>query len=140
MSASLESILGYVPLLEAIETVLKGLPTVLPPGFMNTTQKVLGNTARYIVYTGTRQTARLSQYGAPALKRNLRNIGSQDVVLLHSFEEIAFNPIVLQQLRQYENYDVQQMGKEEVGRQVGNFVELFANLRKAATMLMLVNG
>lgn len=129
-----------MPLLEAIETVKKGIPDPLPPGFSSTTEKVLGNTARYMVYTGTRQTARLSQYGSPAIKRAQRNIGSQDVVLMHSFEQIAFNPIVLQQLRQYENYDVQNMGKEEVARQVGNFTELFVNLRRAATMMMLVNG
>lgn len=137
---ALEQILGYVPLLEAIETVKKGIPDPLPPGFSSTTGRVLGNTARYVVCTGTRQTARLSQYGAPAVKRAQRNIGSQDVVLMHSFEEITFNPIVLQQLRNYENYDVQQMGKEEVARQIGNFTELFVNLRRAATMLMLHNG
>jgi len=139
-SKSLEQILGYVPLLEAIETVKKGIPNPLPPAFSTSTRSVLGNTARWIVTTGTRQTATLSQYGAAARKRAQRSVGSQDVVLMHSFEEISFNPIVLQQLRNYSNYEVQSMGEEEVARQVGNFTELFANLRIAANMMMLVNG
>lgn len=137
---SLEQILGYVPLLEAIETVRKGIPDPLPSGFQTITRKVIGDSARYVTYTGTRQTPRLVMYGAPAVKRTMRPISSVDVKLMFTFEEISFNPMVLQQLRNYDNYEVQNMGREEVARQVGNFTEIFHNGRIAGTMMMLHNA
>lgn len=140
MAKSLESIIGYVALLEAIETILKGIPDPLPAGFASITEETVADKARYVVTTGTRQTARQTQYGAPARKRQLRNIGDQNVVLIHSFEEINFSPYVLMQLRNYEDYTQQRMGEEEVARQVGNFVELFNNLRIAVRIMMLHNG
>lgn len=140
MPATIAEVLGYVSLLEQIENIKRGIPDNFPPAFNTLTEPVLGNTARFIQTPGTRQTSRLSHYGAAAHKRGNFDIGKRDVVLIHSFEELTFDPLVLQQLMQYNNYDVQQMGMQEVARQVANFTELFVNLRKVVKQQVLVNG
>lgn len=140
MAATIAEVLGYTALLEAIENIKRGIPWPFPDSFMNITEPVLGNTGRFIQTPGTRQTSRLSAYGAAAHKRALVDIGKRDVMLIHSFEEITLDPITLQNLMQYENYQVQQMGMQEVARQVLNFTELFINLRKAITQQVLLNA
>jgi hypothetical protein len=140
MAATIAEVLGYTSLLEAIENIKKGIPSNMPPGFSSITENVLGNTGRFVQTPGTRQTSRLSHYGAPAHKRALVDIGRRDVMLIHSFEELSFDPMVLQNLMKYNDYAAQNMGEQEVARQVGNFTELFVNLRKAVMQQVLVNG
>lgn len=107
---------------------------------MNTKKSTLGDSGRYTRVTGTRKTARLAMYGSPAVKRSLKDISYVDVKLMHTFEEISLNPLILQQLRNYDNYNVQKLGMEEVARQVAEFKKLFENLRIAAALQMLRNG
>lgn len=140
MPATITEILGYTSLLEAIDVIKKGLPDELPPEFSNITEQTLGNTARYIQFTGQRRTAKVSGYGAAAHKRQMVDIGKRDMMLLHSFEEINFDPIVLQNLMQYQNYEVQNMGRMEVARQIENFTTLFVNLRTTLKLMVLKNA
>lgn len=137
---TLQDILGYVSLLKTVEEVRTGIPDVLPKEFESTTEDVLGDSGRYVSTLGTRQTAKVVEYGAPALDRKLMDIGDRPVKLLHSYEQINLKPLVLQQLRNYENYDVQRMGMQEVGRQTKQFVYKFTNLRRAVIAMVLANG
>lgn len=137
---TLEQILGLVPLTGTIQATKTGVPMPLPEKFMTIVKPTIGDSGRYTQVTGQRRTAKLAMYGAPAVRRELKNVAVKDVKLIHSFEEISLNPLVLQQLRNYNNYDIQRMGMEEVARQVAEFKQLFVNLRATAILQALANG
>lgn len=107
---------------------------------MTSTRNVIGDSGRYTRLTGERRVARATKYGAAAIRRELRNVATVDVKLMHSFQEQPIPPLVMQQLRNYDNYEVQQMGMQEVSRQVKEFTQQSVNLRIATTILTLANG
>lgn len=139
-SKTIQQILGYVSLTGMIQKIKTGIPDNLPAAFQTIEKKVLGDAGRYAQVVGTRQTSRLTMYGAPAAQRALKDIENVDVKLLHSYESIKMDPLLLQALRNYDNYDVQQMGIEEVARQQSEFRRYFDNLRLSAQYGMLANG
>jgi Phage major capsid protein E len=136
----LQSLLGYVQLAGVIEAVKLGVPNPFPKEFFSIKKKTEGDSGRYSQITGTRRTARIVQYGATALQREQRNFATKDVKLIHSFEEQQYSPILLMQLRNYDNYEQMAMGKQEVTRQTKNFAELDQNLRISTLALALANG
>ena len=140
MSKTIEQILGYVALTGVIKAVTTGIPDVLPKAFQTIKKQVPGIAGRYTQITGTRQTATISMYGSPARKRALRDIASKDVKLLHSFENITMAPLLLQTLRNYDNYDMQNLGIQEVDRQQSEFRAYFDNLRLSCQYSMLSLG
>lgn len=140
MANNIQDLLGYVSLTGMIQAQTVGLPDVLPKQFMSITKNVIGDSGRYTQVTGTRQTARVAAYGSPAQRRSLRNVAVRDAKLIHAFEEIDFDPIVFQALREYDSYNRAEMAGEEVTRQVLNFRTLFINLRKTAIMMALAKG
>lgn len=140
MASNIQDLLGYVSLTGIINAQTPGLPDVLPPAFQNIKQNVIGDSGRYTQVTGTRQTARVVQYGSAARRRSLRNIAIRDAKLMHSYEELALDPIVFQALREFDNYNKAEIAGQEVTRQVMNFRMLFTNLRKTAIMQALSNG
>src|SRR6185312_2901586 len=137
---TIQQILGYVSLTGVIQKTKTGIPDNLPAPFQSITKKVLGDAGRYAQVVGTRQAARLAMYGAPAVQRRLKDIENVDVKLMHSYESIKMDPLLLQALRNYDNYDVQQMGIEEVDRQQSEFRRYFDNLRLSAQYSLLANG
>lgn len=140
MAKTVEQILGYVYLTGLIQAVKTGIPDVLPKQFQTVKKTTIGDAGRYTQVSGTRATARQAMYGSAAVKRALKGISSKDVKLLHSFEQIEMNPLILQWLREYDNYNLQQMGMQEVDRQQSEFRAYFDNLRLAAVLSMLANG
>ena len=140
MSKTLEQILGSVNLLGLIQGVTQGIPNPLPDGFMTVNKQVLGRTGRYVRVQGQRQTAKLVAYGSPAVRTGLKGIDEIDVMLLHSFEEQMIDVLTLQRLRQYDSYEVQQLGMQEVARHAANFAMKFKNLRIAVACQMLNAG
>lgn len=140
MAKSLAEILGYVPLTGLIEEIKTGIPDVLPPEFRTITKNVDGDAGRYTLMEGTRQTAKRVEYDAPARRRNLRTIGSKDVKLWHSFETIQFPVSDYVNLRAYDDYKRQEMGRAEVDRQIYQFRVVFDNAELAMTYSMLANG
>jgi hypothetical protein len=139
VAASIETVLGYVTLCGTIERIKSGIPDVLPPAFRTITKPTIGNTGQYMRVFGTRQTARIVQYGSPAQRRDLKGVEAMPVILLHSFEEIQLSPLVYQQLRSLDAY-INNQGKEELARQMREFAYYSANLRTAATVSMLFQG
>lgn len=137
---TLQQILGYVSLTGVIQGVKTGIPDNLPPAFMRTKRSVLADQGRYTRVTGTRQTARQNQYGSPARNRALRDISNVDVKLISSYESVSMDPQLLQTLRNYDNYDIQSMGIQEVDRQTAQFRQLFDNLDLSCIYSMLANG
>lgn len=139
-TSTLQQILGYVSLLGVIEKVKSGVPNPFPAPMFVSHGKVIGDSGRYTEITGSRQTARINQYGSAARRRVMRAIGSRDVKLISSFEELPIPPLVLQQLRDYDSYEVQSMGRREVVRQTKEFAALFQNFRIATVGLALGRG
>lgn len=137
---SLQQIIGYVPLTGVIQATMSGIPNPLPPAFLKVTEQIIGDAGVYTRLTGERRTAKLVKYGAPAVSANLRDVATQPVKLLHSFEKQSVNPIALQSIRNFDNYDLQRRGMQEISRQVREFGRKFQNLRVAATLMVLANG
>jgi hypothetical protein len=75
MASALESVLGYKTLLGFIETVKTGVPTVLPREMFTKTKPCIGFTGQYTQAAGSRQTAKVVPYGAPAISRG-RTVGT----------------------------------------------------------------
>lgn len=140
MAKSLNEIIGYVTLTGQIEEIKTGIPDVLPPEFRTITKEVVGDSGRYTLMQGTRQTARRTEYDAPARRASLVNIGSRDVKLWHSFETIQLPVSDYVNLRAYDDYKRQELGRAEVDRQIYQFRTRFDNAELAMTYSMLANG
>jgi hypothetical protein len=140
MAKSVRDLLGWTSLCGIIKATTDGIPFVLPEGFRKSVGKTIGDTGRYTETRGTRTVARLNQYGAGSKQTAKKQIAIRDVKLLHSLESIQLDPLVLQALRNYDNYDLQDRGKDEVIRQVDGFKTRFDNLRTATSTLALAKG
>lgn len=140
MGYSLEQVLGYVSLTGTIQATTTGIPNPYPDGFMNIKKPVVGDKGRYTRIKGTRRTARLAMYGAPAVQRELKDVAYEDVKLMHTFESMNIDPLLIQALRNYNNYDLQQRGVQELARQVAEWKMYFQNLRIATIGQTLALG
>jgi hypothetical protein len=137
---ALEQILGYVSLLKQVETIKTGIPKVLPDSYEMSRENVINDDARYVTLHGTRATMHRVEYGAPSMKAPLVDIGDRPVKLAHFFEHIDLKPNVLAKLRNYDNYNVQKLGMQEVGRQIKQAMTKVTNTRRATTYQVLANG
>ena len=139
MSKAIEQVLGYVNILGVIEAVKSGLPVPFPKEFLTLTEGTVGDYGTLTRTRGQRRVARQTAYGSPARRREQKGVESVPVKLLHSFEEINLNPQVLHQLRALDSYTNDQ-GKQEVARQVREFVQLYHNSRIMSVVQALVYG
>jgi len=137
---SLQDILGYLSLTGSIQANVPDLPRVLPDGFYKGKKNVERDAGRYTRFTSNRTTSRTTVYGAPATTTNLLGVGEKDVKLIHSYESISMDPLILQALRNYTNYDLQSRGKDEVARQVAEFRRRFRNLRNTVMTSAVTTG
>ena len=140
MSQTIQDVLGGQNLTGLIQGVKAGLTHQLPPGFLNITRNVEGDTATYRRVEGIRQTARLAAYGAPSQRRSLAGITEVPVKLLHSHEHVIHAASVLENLQRFDSPNHQQLGRDEVARQTQSFRRLFENLRVASVCSMLSSG
>ena len=140
---TLQNILGANRLNGIIQAVLGGVPDVLPAGFWaspSNTEATEGNRGRYLRVEGTRQAASLVHYGAPSKRRTMKGVAEVPVTLLHTFENMNVNPSTLNNLLAEGNEVLQRMGAASIAREVGNFGQLFKNLRISALYSALTNG
>jgi hypothetical protein len=140
MAGGLQEILGWSTLTALVKEQTDGLPSVLPDAFANTTRSVVGDIASYVRVPGTRNLALRVEYGAPALRVEHKGITTVPVKLLHSFTEITFHPSTLMNLRQYADYAVQNMGREEIARQTMSMSVRQKNLRLVSILQALALG
>ena len=132
MSVAIETILGGKNLTGVIQSVPSGVPAdILPPSFLTPTRRVSGNQCTYLKVSGTRQTAKLAQYGSPSKARALQGVSEQSAKLIHSFEHQLCEPETLLMLKD-PNTDVQDKGMWEISRQSKEFKAFFTNLRISA--------
>lgn len=142
MALNIEQVLGFVPLTAAVETVKAGIPRVLPDAFYrrNPGDRVYGDKANYIKYTGTRKTSRTAPYGSPPRQIVQLPRSSQPVKLLHTIEEIPFSQELFMALRRLDEYVVQKMAQDEIQYQATNAVTRHVNLETAAVHSVYANG
>lgn len=130
--ATLEQVLGYDNLTSLAVSVRSGLPKVLPAQLYNVSKRVSGNVAKYRKVSGTREVARLVQYGSPSKASQQKGVSEVTVRLIHSSEHVWHDPDTLIALQQLDNASKQKLGQQEIARQTREFAMRFTNLRTTA--------
>ncbi len=139
--ASINDVLSYVPLTEAVQTIQGGLPRVLPDKFWTLTEDVPGTKARLIEFNGQRQSARVSPAGSPPRPTGKLSLNDKALVLLSSSEEMEFSEELQNVLMNWEAYTPQQdWAMRQLAYQGEGFRTLFENLETAAVLMTLANG
>lgn len=139
-AATLEQILFYRNLTGVIRLIKSGIPNALPAEYMSVGKKVPGNRAEYYRITGTRKLARMVQFGAPALRRELRNVDLVPVTLFHAFESQQWPLALTLMMSEMKELKRDELGKEQAEYQSQEFKQHFANLRIALTAQALFSG
>ncbi|HQU42144.1 MAG TPA: major capsid protein [Pirellulales bacterium] len=146
MAVNLETILGMRNLIGMIQSVMGGVPSdLLPPEMYRPSRTVEGNRGTYFKVRGTRQTARIVQYGGPSKARELPGVSEESITLIHAFEHVVHSTAVLQNLaaESQNSPDAeikQRLGLETISRQIADFGGLFKNLRISAIYSALATG
>ena len=140
MAKTIQQVLGYVYLTSLVEEIKTGIPNMVPDEFYSTKDQCVADAVRHVRVAGTRQTARQSLYGAPPRRVAMKGLSEQDIKLLHFFEELPLPLREFLSLRDYDNYNVQQLGMQEVTRQALQFKTRFDNGRIGAMTSVLANG
>lgn len=135
--ATLEQILGFRNLTGVVQAIKSGIPNCLPDNFMTPGRKFSGNKAEYYKVTGSRKTARLVQYGSPAVRRNLLDVADVPVQLLHTFEDQQWPLALTIAISNMTSLTQDRMAEQQANWQTLNFKKLFANLRIAAAQYCL---
>ncbi len=138
---TLQQVLNPLTLVGLIQDVVRGVPSdLLPKAFVRPNRTVDGVLATYNRVEGTRQLARLVQYGGASKARGQQGISKQPVTLLHTFEHQNHDPTVLVNLLSEDSPTRQDMGRQTVARQVQEFGQLFRNLRMSCVYSVLASG
>jgi len=130
--ATLEQVLGYDNLTQLAVSIRGGLPKPLPASLYSVTKRVSGNLAKYRKVSGTREVARMVQYGSPSKAAQQKGVTEETVRLLHSSEHVWHDPYTLIALQQLDNAAQQKLGQQEIARQTREFATRFTNLRTTA--------
>lgn len=140
MAKTIRQILAAPNMIGSIQATKTGVPNPYDPAFLSTISPTSGDYGTYTKVDGTRETAQLVQYGGESKRVNLKGLSKVNVKLMHAFEHIMHDPVVLQNLMQLDRPDVQALAIAEIGRQTGLFRTRFDNLRVAAIGSMLALG
>lgn len=142
MAKSIQALLGLPALTSIVEETVSGLPQeeFLPKEFESITKEIIGNSASAVVTYGQRKTTRLIRYNSAPVGAALEPIATKEWVLFHSSEEIDIDQTNYQRLRQFESWELQKQGLEEIGRQIGLFIAKSKNTQTSTTLMMIMNG
>ena len=147
---SLFDVLGAPQLCGMIQGAATGIPNVFPgdpiakTGFFTLDKTVERDSGTYTRVYGTRTTAKLAAYGSPSSTRNLRNVESIPVVLMHTVESVSLPMFNFRGLIRKDadasNLQIDDQGIQEITRQVKEFRKNFDNLRVATLTELLASG
>lgn len=142
MAKTIEQLLGLPALMGLVEETTNGLPQEewMPKEFTNLKQEVIGNQVEATLAKGQRKTSRTIRYNSVPVGAPLETIGTQDWICMHSSEQQDIDPVTFQRLRNYGDWSMQKLGMEEIGRQIGLFVQKQANLESSALLFALTSG
>jgi len=140
VGTNLASVLGGRVLCGTIEKIKPGLPVEsLPPGLMTPNRKINGNNCTYYQVNGSRQTARMVQYGAASQRRTISGVSEVPVILSHWAENMEIKPATLMNL-QSQTGEEQERGEQEVTRQLKETKQISENTRAAYVMAAFALG
>lgn len=145
MAKTINDILGLPRLMGLIQETTSGLPQekILQskaPGLLTVKQQIIGDTGQATLVKGQRKVTKLTRYNAPPVGVDLETIGIRNFKLLSTAEAITIDPVTFQNLRNYDNYEFQKQGAEEIGRQIALFKKKFDNNRISVLISVLNNG
>lgn len=141
MAKDLRDIVGHLPLTEALRSVMSGVPNPFPSELftVKSANRILGDRAKYIRISGERRTSKKALYGSPAVKRTLKDIADQTVRCMHTFESFGIDPVILQSLRSFEQYE-QDKGMDWLSYQIDEAARRHVNTRVISTASVLRYG
>lgn len=138
---ALRDMMSYLSLCGMIQTNVPTLPRRLPEKFYKTTGiKVEGDACRYTRFTSARQPMKITQYYAPSVARDLRPLGQFDVKLFHGHENITFDAVTLEAMRNFTDYNLQEKGKEFVMKQMNECKYYIENAEDLTALFVLCKG
>lgn len=138
---SLQKLLGAPNMCGIIKTTVSGIPNIWKdPAFWQVDKICHGNVGTYTQYSGARQNAKVSNYGAPSSNRQLRELGQKHVTLIHSVENLILKPTDYLNLLAYDDLARQQLGIDEVTRQIEEAKFYPDNMRISAFTSMMFQG
>jgi hypothetical protein len=118
-TVGVKEILSYLSLCGMIQTNVPTVPRRLPEKFYKTQgEKVEGDAGRYTRFTSSRAPISFNEYYAPSKARDLRPVGQMDIKLFHAHEHLSFNGQVLEAMRNFTDYNLQEKGKDWVAKQM----------------------
>lgn len=140
---TIEQILSGRVLSGAIQKVTPGLPDSLPPGLTNPTgtamRQVMGDSANFLTYRGTRKGVQRSDRDAPSRNRASANIGEQNIKLISFKNNLGIKADTLMQIKSTDAM-TSQIGEAEIKRQVGDAKQQLTNGRTMALTSALSLG
>lgn len=137
---TVDELLNYAVLGEPVKKIITELPRPLPAPFYNQTANALGDRFRRVTFRGTRKAAKVVPYGAPPLNVQKTAVGAEEVVMLHSYEQITAGPEILKLFHGYQDYQVQLGAIDELNRQAEDFGNRQGNLRTTAVHSFVTFG
>ena len=141
MSTTLEQLLHYKVLTGVVQDPRGGLPPMaLPTGYMTTTRGIPGDKMYWLEVAGTRQTAMVAQRASESQRREMQGVQERSATAMFIHEHIFHDVDTLNMLRQFDNPQMQQMGRDEVLRQSRYTRQLLDNTRAAAVMSAVLTG
>lgn len=139
-SSSIQVALNWATLTEPVTRVMNTLPRPLPEVLYTRTKNVPGHKYRRLVFRPSRKSARQTPYGAPPRQVPQTGAGFEDVVMIHSAEEIDCGIEVLEMYMAYEGMGVQSMANQELDRRSTDFGVRQQNLRNTCIHMSIANG
>lgn len=142
---SLQELIGFVPLMRALQTIPSGVPRILPDAAYAPKQQILGDKARQFRYRGTRKAGRVVPYGAPPRRVQLLGRSVRDVGLMFVHEEVQFTQELALQLMEWiatdgKSIQAQMIARQEVVQQVKDFKTRLDTFRTVAVHSQVVAG
>lgn len=138
--SAIQLALNYVTLTDPVKRIMNTLPRVLPSQLYTQTNPIRGNKYRRVVFRPNRQVARLSPYGAPPRTTKQTGAGVEDVVMIHSSEQIDAGTEVLEMFMEYADYKPQEMANQELDRRSQDFAIRQENLRTTSVGMLVAQG
>jgi hypothetical protein len=137
---SQSSLLQRPFLTKMVELTRNGLPDPLPATWYADKQAVPKNYAQAFTDIGMRNLAPVLAYDGKAITIQEKALGETFFTLLHSHFELPLRVSDFMSLIKFESLDEQNMGYQEIGRQIKSGVTRMHNLRSQLNAAMIFQG
>lgn len=141
MTTTLHEVLDWKTLTGLVQDPKGGLATPgVPPSFLQVRRGIVGDKLTYYRVAGTRQTALVAQRASASQRRQMQGVTEHNVKLLFVNENMQHDVDILNNLRNFDNPQLQRLGEQEIARQVAYTRTYLDNFRTASIMSVLFSG